>query len=48
MKITIKDTSRNGEVLVRTNFAQRKAERQLDEILARIREAKEEMRKACL
>lgn len=46
MQIQIKDNSRNGSVLVRTNYAQRRAERQLDEILARIREAKEEMRKA--
>ena len=46
MRIKIKDNSRNGSVLVRTNYAQRKVERQLNEILARIRETKNEMRKA--
>lgn len=46
MRIKIKDNSRNGEVVVRNFNAQRKVERQLDAILARIREAKNEMRKA--
>lgn len=46
MRIKIKDNSRNGMVVVRNFNAQRKVERQLDEILARINQTKKEMRKA--
>lgn len=46
MQIQVKDNSRNGEVVVRNFNTQRKVERQLNEILARIRETKNEMRKA--
>ena len=38
MRIQIKDNSRNGVVVVRNFNAQRKVERQLNEILARIQE----------
>ena len=44
MQIQIKDKSRNGEVIVRNFNAQRKVERQLNEILARIRETNEQLR----
>lgn len=44
MQIQIKDNSRNGEVIVRNFNAQRKVERQLNEILARIRETNEKLR----
>lgn len=44
MQIQIKDNSRNGEVVVRNLNAQRKVERQLNEILARIREINEQLR----
>ena len=45
MKILIKDKSRNGMVLVRNYTAQRKVERQLDEIIAQIKETNEILRK---
>ena len=38
MRIQLKDNSRNGVVVVRNFNAQRKVERQLNEILARIQE----------
>ena len=44
MKIQVKDNSRNGEVVIRNFNAQRKVERQLNEILARIRETNKELR----
>lgn len=44
MQIQIKDNSRNGEVIVRNFNAQRKVERQLNEILAIIRETNEQLR----
>lgn len=44
MKIQVQDNSRNGEVVVRNFNAQRKVERQLNEILARIRETNEQLR----
>lgn len=44
MQIQIQDNSRNGEVIVRNFNAQRKVERQLNEILAKIRETNEQLR----
>lgn len=44
MQIQVKDNSRNGKIIVRNLNAQRKVERQLNEILARIRETNEELR----
>lgn len=44
MQIQIQDNSRNGEVIVRNFNVQRKVERQLNEILARIRETNEQLR----
>lgn len=44
MRIQIKDNSRNGEVVVRNFNAQRKVERQLNEILERIRQTNNELR----
>ena len=44
MQIQIKDNSRNGKVVVRNFNAQRKVERQLNEILAKIRETNEQLR----
>lgn len=44
MRIQINDTSRNGEVVVRNFNAQRKVERQLNEILERIRQTNNELR----
>lgn len=44
MKIQVQDNSRNGKVIVRNFNAQRKVERQLNEILARIRETNEQLR----
>lgn len=44
MKIQVQDNSRNGEIVVRNFNAQRKVERQLNEILARIRETNEQLR----
>lgn len=46
MQIKITDKSRNGEVIVRNFNAQRRVERQLDEILARIRETNAKLRAA--
>ena len=44
MQIQIKDNSRNGEVIVRNFNAQHKVERQLNEILEKIRETNEQLR----
>lgn len=44
MRIQIKDNSRNGEVVVRNFNAQIKVERQLNEILERIRQTNNELR----
>lgn len=44
MRIQIKDNSRNGVVVVRNFNAQRKVERQLNEILARIQEINNQVR----
>lgn len=44
MRIQINDNSRNGEVIVRNFNAQRKVERQLNEILERIRQTNNELR----
>ena len=44
MRIQINDNSRNGEVVVRNFNAQRKVERQLNEILERIRQTNNELR----
>jgi len=44
MQIQVKDKSKNGEVWVKNFNAQRKVERQLNEILARIRETNNELR----
>jgi len=45
MQIQVKDNSKNGEVWVKNFNAQRKVERQLNEILARIRETNNELRR---
>ena len=44
MRIQINDNSRNGEVVIRNFNAQRKVERQLNEILERIRQTNNELR----
>lgn len=44
MQIQVKDNSRNGKIIVRNLNAQRKVERQLNEILARIKKTNEELR----
>ena len=44
MRIQITDNSRNGEVVIRNFNAQRKVERQLNEILERIRQTNNELR----
>lgn len=44
MQIQVKDNSINGKVIVRNLNAQRKVERQLNEILARIKKTNEELR----
>lgn len=44
MQIRIADNSRNGEVVVRNFNAQRQVERQLNEILERIRQTNNELR----
>lgn len=44
MKIQVTDKSRNGEVVITNYNAQRKVERQLNEILARIEQRKAELR----
>lgn len=44
MRIQIKDNSKNGMVVVRNFNAQRKVERQLNEILARIQEINNQVR----
>lgn len=44
MRIQINDNSRNGEVVVRNFNAQRRVERQLNEILERIRQTNNELR----
>ena len=44
MQIQVKDKSINGKVWIKNFNAQRKVERQLNEILARIKETNEELR----
>lgn len=44
MQIQIEDNTRNGEVFVRNNTAQKQVERQLNDILATITETNEKLR----
>jgi len=44
MKIQVQDKSRNGEVIVRNFNSQRRVEKQLDQILERIKNINNELR----